>query len=165
MLLFVYYSIFYSFCQSVFHGTKIENVKNILKEELKSGNRNVYGKGIYCAPKVEYDGYMYQVVIQVRARREKIIECKYKGGNENYWYIEDSKDIRNFGVLIKRKEKQIVPEINEDIQSPFSFIVKQFNNPRKNALLKKVRSIMRDPSADPDLKQMAYYLSITSRNW
>lgn len=101
---------------NAYHGTKIRNVNSILKVGLRPGTRNQYGIGIYCSPKIktateyadsfEYEGNYYQVVIQVRVKPDKIVECKSKGGNEDYWYIEKSENIRNFGLLMKTVEKK-----------------------------------------------------------
>jgi len=96
-----------------YHGTKIYCAEPIVKEGLKPGNRNKYGIGIYCTPDISTaekyaevftspkTNKKYKIVFQNRVKPNSIIKCKSKGGPEDYWYIEDGKDIRPYSICIK----------------------------------------------------------------
>ncbi|OUM60230.1 hypothetical protein PIROE2DRAFT_14046 [Piromyces sp. E2] len=96
-----------------YHGTKNYCVESIVKEGLKPGNRNSYGIGIYCTPDIKtaekyaeiftspITNKKYKIVFQNRVKPSSIVKCKSKGGPTNYWYIEDGKDIRPYGICIK----------------------------------------------------------------
>ena len=96
-----------------YHGTKIYCAEPIAKEGLKPGVRNVYGVGIYCTPNISTaEKYAevftspvthkkYKIVFQNRVKPSSIIRCKSKGGPDDYWYVEDGKDIRPYSICIK----------------------------------------------------------------
>jgi len=96
-----------------YHGTKNYCVEPIVKKGLKPGNRNIYGIGIYCTPDINTaekyaevftspkTNKKYKIVFQNRVKPSSIIKCKSKGGPDDYWYIEDGKDIRPYGICIK----------------------------------------------------------------
>jgi len=96
-----------------YHGTKIYCAEPIVKEGLKPGKHNSYGVGIYCTPNIstaeQYSEVFinketnkkYKFVFQNRVKPSSIIKCKPKGGPEDYWYIENTKDIRSYGICIK----------------------------------------------------------------
>jgi len=96
-----------------YHGTKIYCAEPIIKEGLKPGNRNSYGIGIYCTPNIytaeKYaeiftnpnTNRRYKIVFQNRVKPSSIIECKLKGGPDDYWYIENTEDIRPYSICIK----------------------------------------------------------------
>ena len=96
-----------------YHGTKIYCAEPIAKEGLKPGVRNVYGVGIYCTPNISTaekyaevftspkTNKKYKIVFQNRVKPSSIIRCKSKGGPDDYWYVEDGKDIRPYSICIK----------------------------------------------------------------
>ena len=96
-----------------YHGTKIYCAEPIVKEGLKPGNRNAYGIGIYCTPNIytaeKYaeiftnprTNRRYKIVFQNRVKPCSIIKCKSKGGPDDYWYIENTEDIRPYSICIK----------------------------------------------------------------
>lgn len=96
-----------------YHGTKIYCAEPIAKEGLKPGHRNKFGIGVYCTPDIttaeKYSETFtnpvtkkkYKIVFQNRVKPSSIIKCKEKGGPDNYWYVEDSKDIRPYSICIK----------------------------------------------------------------
>ena len=102
-----------------YHGTKIYCAEPIAKEGLKPGKNNRYGIGVYCTPNIytaeiyaeifksPITGKKYKIVFQNRVRPSALIRCKSKGGPDDYWYVEDGKDIRPYGICIKEiKEKE-----------------------------------------------------------
>ena len=96
-----------------YHGTKIYCAEPIAKEGLQPGVRNAYGVGIYCTPNISTaEKYAevftsptthkkYKIVFQNRVKPCSIIKCKSKGGPDDYWYVEDGKDIRPYSICIK----------------------------------------------------------------
>lgn len=96
-----------------YHGTKIYCAEPIAKEGLKPGVRNAYGVGVYCTPNISTaEKYAevftspithkkYKIVFQNRVKPCSIIKCKSKGGPDDYWYVEDGKDIRPYSICIK----------------------------------------------------------------
>lgn len=98
-----------------YHGTKIQNIKSIIENGLKPGIHNVYGAGVYCTPNISTaeKGYSkpfenpvthnkYKVVLQTRVKPSSIIRCELRGGPHDYWLVEDGKDIRPYGLCIKK---------------------------------------------------------------
>ena len=112
-----------------FHGLR-HDVKNvvplIIKQGLVKGGAQAYqkamckvfktknneekqkcGKGIYCSPKIdiakEYtegiqiENQVYHLVIQCRVRPGAI---RVPVGNEDYWIIQQSDDIRPYGICL-----------------------------------------------------------------
>ena len=96
-----------------YHGTKIYYAEPIAKEGLKPGHNNKYGVGVYCTPNIstaeQYSEVFispnthkkYRIVFQNRVRPSAIVKCQSKGGPSDYWYVEDGKDIRPYGICIK----------------------------------------------------------------
>ena len=96
-----------------FHGTKIYCAEPIIQDGLKPGSRNRYGVGIYCTPNISTaekfsevftsptTHKQYKIVFQNRVKPSSIKYCKEKGGPEDFWYNEDGKDIRPYGICIK----------------------------------------------------------------
>jgi hypothetical protein len=69
----------------VYHGTKSRSLRSITKTPLKTGPRNLYGKGIYCSPNPsEAEGYADVLDIQTDAgiRQYKfMIVCRVNVSN------------------------------------------------------------------------------------
>jgi len=96
-----------------YHGTKINCAETIAKEGLKPGVRNYYGTGIYCSPNIytaeKYAEVFtdpktnknYKIVFQNRVKPSSIVNCNSKGGPDDYWYIEEKKNIRPYSICIK----------------------------------------------------------------
>ena len=96
-----------------YHGTKIYCAEPIAKEGLKPGTRNKFGVGVYCTPNIStaekyaevfispITGKKYKIVFQNRVKPSSIIRCDSKGGPDDYWYVEDGKDIRPYSICIK----------------------------------------------------------------
>ena len=96
-----------------YHGTKQDFVKSIYDNGYRVGNRNSYGKGVYCSPNIETaarysriftdnNGKKYKIVLQNRVRPSAIKKASDKGGLADYWYIEDGKDIRPYSICVKQ---------------------------------------------------------------
>ena len=69
------------------------------------------GRGIYCSPHfqvclsgysspVTVQGKNYHLILQCRVNPKKIKVCS----NHTYWVINDSKDIRPYGVLLVKSD-------------------------------------------------------------
>ena len=92
-----------------YHGTKIYCAEPIAKEGLKPGVNNAYGVGVYCTPAEKYAEIFenpnthrkYKIVFQNRIKPSSIIMSKSKGGPDDYWYVENGKNIRPYGICIK----------------------------------------------------------------
>ena len=92
-----------------YHGTRKECVNPIADEgyRLDKGRRFVHGKGIYSSPKVEvaegyatkfkHNGTIYKVVFQNRVNTVGLKMC-----NNNYWLTPNEKDIRPYGLCVKK---------------------------------------------------------------
>lgn len=101
-----------------YHGTKIYCAEPIAKEGLKPGTNNAYGVGVYCTPNITTaESYAeifenpnthkkYKIVFQNRIKPSSIIKCKSKGGPDDYWYVEDGKNIRPYGICIKEIKEE-----------------------------------------------------------
>jgi len=95
-------------------------ISKTMKEHMRPGTRQAYrngktvdgqtvGYGIYCTPKLEVAEHGYttvskdlgtKVILQCRVRPAAIKDC----GND-YWVINDPKDIRPYGLLIESAVK------------------------------------------------------------
>ena len=85
------------------------------------------GTGIYCSPHfqecfsyanpIKISDKEYRLILQCRVRPSKIKVCD---GKEEYWVINDSKDIRPYGVLLI-KEQNI-----KNIKKPEELFGKKF---------------------------------------
>ena len=95
-----------------YHGTKQENMKSIYDNGYRVGINNWYGVGVYCSPNIETaagystefigdDGKKYKIVLQNRVRPSAIKKAFDKGGPDDYWYIENGKDIRPYSICVK----------------------------------------------------------------
>ena len=94
-----------------YHGTEDIYVNKILTSELKPGNNNWYGVGVYCTPNIntalgyaesfQYQGKFYKVVLQTRVNPDKIYECKLQKGPDDYW-VALQKDIQKSSTEIIR---------------------------------------------------------------
>lgn len=95
-----------------YHGTKQNFVDSICQTGLRPGHNNFYGVGVYCSPNIDtaagyssdftgYDGKKYRVVFQNRVKPSAIRKASDKNGPIDYWYIEDGKDIRSYGICVK----------------------------------------------------------------
>ena len=95
-----------------YHETKRIFVDSIYKNGYRPGPRHLYGDGIYCTPNIETaaeyserfigdDGKLYQIVLQNRVRPSAIKKASVKGGPDDYWYIENGKDIRPYSICVK----------------------------------------------------------------
>jgi len=95
-----------------YHGTKQEFFKSIYINGYRPGHNNKYGVGIYCTPNIETaaayskkfigdDGKTYKLVLQNRVRPSAIKKASVKGGPDDYWYIENGKDIRPYSICVR----------------------------------------------------------------
>ena len=96
-----------------------QNYKCIVENGLKPGIHNAFGKGIYCTPEIstaeiysstftsDTTKKQYKIVFQNRVNPKAIVYCGAKGGPEDYWYVEDEKDIRPYGICIKEIQSEI----------------------------------------------------------
>ena len=95
-----------------YHGTKQEFYNSIYNNGYRPGHNNVYGVGIYCTPNIETaagyateftgdDGKRYKLVLQNRVKPSAIKKASDKGGPDDYWYIEDGKDIRPYSICVR----------------------------------------------------------------
>ena len=80
-----------------YHGTKIYCAEPIAKEGLKPGTAEEYAE-TFENPNTHKK---YKIVFQNRIKPSSIIKCKSKGGPDDYWYVEDGKNIRPYGICIK----------------------------------------------------------------
>jgi len=100
-----------------YHGTSESSLPGILSTGFKVGPGQKFsaetGKGIYCTPWIDVaqhysepkpvDGHCVQVVLQLRVRPsaiKKVTKAPTEIENK-YWVINDPKDIRAYGVLIR----------------------------------------------------------------
>ncbi|CAG8781701.1 38138_t:CDS:1 [Gigaspora margarita] len=93
-----------------FHGTNKDAAENIAKDgfDLLKGKRFLYGKGIYSSPDFkEAERYAkrffhqdceYKVIIQNRVNPNDL----RKANNDLYWITADDKNIRPYGICIKK---------------------------------------------------------------
>lgn len=94
-----------------YHGTRKDFVDSIADKGylLKKGKRFAYGKGIYSTPDIdiaeEYAtefkstaGVLYKVVFQNRVNPKGLVKIK----DCDYWIVPDEKDIRPYGLCIKK---------------------------------------------------------------
>ena len=95
-----------------YHGTKQEFYDSIYNNGYRPGHNNKYGVGIYCTPNIETaagyateftgdDGKRYKLVLQNRVKPSAIKKASDKGGPDDYWYIEDGKDIRPYSICVR----------------------------------------------------------------
>jgi len=108
-----------------YHGTHVDAMPSILSGGLKAGERQAYkdfvdkrtgskiGMGIYCTPNFDtaaefspafsQEGRTMQFLFQCRVRPEAIKRIHDEVGRESgaYWLINDSDDIRPYGVLVR----------------------------------------------------------------
>jgi hypothetical protein len=95
-----------------YHGTKHGSLDPILSTHLRPGTVNLYGKGIYCTPKIkeaEYycgddfvvDGKKYKFVFKCRVNPKDRVFCQDKKGPEAYWFITNPDSIRFYKLCIK----------------------------------------------------------------
>ncbi len=91
------------------------------QKSINLPNENVE-KGIYCSPHIQValisysgvginiGGKTYHLVFQCRVNPKKIKVCN----NHECWVINDSKDIRPYGVLlIKSEQKATYPSVDQ----------------------------------------------------
>lgn len=100
-----------------YHGTSESSLPGILSTGFKAGPGQKFsaetGTGIYCTPWIDVaqhysepkpvDGHCVQVVLQLRVRPsaiKKVTKAPTEIENK-YWVINDPKDIRAYGVLIR----------------------------------------------------------------
>ncbi|ELP88811.1 hypothetical protein EIN_103140 [Entamoeba invadens IP1] len=94
-----------------YHGTDPKFADPISKNGFKVGTRNLYGRGVYCSPdvqaaaiystkKTDSNSRKYKIVFQNRVKTSSIKLASDNGGPSNYWYIEDPRDIRPYGILV-----------------------------------------------------------------
>ena len=87
------------------------------KDDMAVNNPSTkVGVGIYCSPHFQeclgyanpfkISGKEYRLILQCRVRPSKIKVCN---GKEEFWVINESKDIRPYGVLLIKEQniKQI----------------------------------------------------------
>ena len=95
-----------------YHGTKQEFYNSIYNNGYRPGHNNKYGVGIYCTPNIETaavyateftgdDGKRYKLVLQNRVKPSAIKKASDKGGPDDYWYIENGKDIRPYSICVR----------------------------------------------------------------
>ena len=98
-----------------YHGTRQEFSESIYKTGLHPGNNNAYGVGVFCTPNINIaalysstfrgkDGNDYKLVFQTRVKPCAIVKCidKDPDAPNDYWYIEDEKNIRCYSICVKR---------------------------------------------------------------
>ncbi|KAF0396190.1 ubiquitin domain-containing protein [Gigaspora margarita] len=93
-----------------FHGTGKEAAENIAKDgfDLLKGRHFAHGKGIYSSPDVKvaeryakrffHQNYEYKVILQNRVNPDDL----RKANNDLYWITADDKNIRPYGICIKK---------------------------------------------------------------
>ena len=91
-----------------YHGTKSEVFNNIADEGYKIGNREAYGRGVYSAPRIDtatifaagfkYDEVNYIGVFQNRVNPNGVNIVN----NGEYWVCPDEKNIRPYGLCVKK---------------------------------------------------------------
>lgn len=113
-----------------YHGTKIKCAIPIVREGLKPGINNCYGVGVYCTPDISCaESYseiftsmttnkQYKIVFQNRVNPSKIVYCESKGGPSDYWFVEDGKDIRPYGICIKEMKQEYEQETTAEYEEP-----------------------------------------------
>lgn len=95
-----------------YHGTKHQNMKSIYDNGYRVGYNNAYGVGVYCTPNIETaaeyseeftgdDGKKYKIVLQNRVKPSAIKKASDNGGPDDYWYIENGKNIRPYSICVK----------------------------------------------------------------
>ncbi|KAF0544993.1 ubiquitin-domain-containing protein [Gigaspora margarita] len=96
-----------------YHGTAKHNTRLISEDgyDLTKGKRFAYGRGIYSTPDIhiaeqyakqfEFEGNMYVVVFQNRVNPVNL--QRFPVSNGEYWVSEKGKDVRPYGICIKRK--------------------------------------------------------------
>ena len=95
-----------------YHGTRQEYFNSIYNNGYRPGHNNKYGVGIYCTPNIETaaqyaqeftgdDGKRYKLVLQNRVKPSAIKKAADKGGPDDYWYIENGKDIRPYSICVR----------------------------------------------------------------
>ena len=95
-----------------YHGTRQEYFNSIYNNGYRPGHNNAYGVGIYCTPNIETaalyaqeftgdDGKRYKLVLQNRVKPSAIKKASDKGGPDDYWYIENGKNIRPYSMCVK----------------------------------------------------------------
>ncbi|CAG8621821.1 16141_t:CDS:1, partial [Acaulospora colombiana] len=81
---------------------------------LSKGTRFAYGRGIYSTPDInvaekyatefEHKGEKYIVVLQNRINPANLIKIgKQQTGLGEYWISKDEKDVRPYGICIRKK--------------------------------------------------------------
>lgn len=107
------------FCSSsavAYHGTGLHNTRSIAEDGflLSKGKRFRFGQGIYTTPDIAVaelyaseftaNGNTYKVVIQnrVNPKNVKIISGSDTGIGGSYWITEKEKDIRPYGICVKK---------------------------------------------------------------
>ena len=104
-----------------YHGTSMESAKKIMKEGVKVGHRDRFGKGVYSSPSIhvaegysspfDYGGKHYNVILQNRVNpaddRLKIIGASETKAGGDYWISPHNDpargvhDVRPYNILIK----------------------------------------------------------------
>ncbi|CAG8628061.1 18936_t:CDS:1 [Gigaspora margarita] len=96
-----------------YHGTAKHNARSIAEDGylLSKGKRFAYGRGIYSTPDIhiaeqyatefEFEGIKYVMVFQNRVNPANLQRIPV--GNSEYWVSEKGKDVRPYGICIKRK--------------------------------------------------------------
>ncbi|RIA85507.1 hypothetical protein C1645_714984 [Glomus cerebriforme] len=99
-----------------YHGTARHNCKSIAEEGylLCKGERFLFGHGIYSTPNIDvaylyateftHGGNNYKVVFQNRTNPNNLIRVsKERTGAGEYWISPDEKDLRPYGICIKKE--------------------------------------------------------------
>ncbi|CAG8589341.1 6439_t:CDS:2 [Paraglomus occultum] len=99
-----------------YHGTAKHNSKLISEEGylLSKGKRFAYGRGIYSTPDVsvaelyatefEFERKRYVIIIQNRVNPKNLIKINaITTGVGEYWISEKERDVRPYGICIKKK--------------------------------------------------------------
>eukprot|EP00747_Dinoflagellata_sp_TGD_P196002 gnl/TRDRNA2_/TRDRNA2_65541_c0_seq1.p1 gnl/TRDRNA2_/TRDRNA2_65541_c0~~gnl/TRDRNA2_/TRDRNA2_65541_c0_seq1.p1 ORF type:complete len:318 (-),score=42.96 gnl/TRDRNA2_/TRDRNA2_65541_c0_seq1:113-1066(-) len=100
-----------------YHGTEQKNLPGILSTGFHVGSRQKFeaevGAGVYCTPDLRVASYYaypqlvsdhsVQIVLQMRVKPEaiKAITTGQKRWENKYWVINDPRDVRAYGVLIR----------------------------------------------------------------
>ncbi|CAG8521611.1 988_t:CDS:1 [Ambispora leptoticha] len=93
-----------------YHGTAKHNARKICEEGylLSKGKRFLFGRGIYSTPDVniakdyatefEFEGKKYIMIFQNRVNPMNLVKIE----EHNYWISKEDKDVRPYGICIKR---------------------------------------------------------------
>ena len=91
-------------------------MKSIYDNGYRVGNINAYGVGVYCTQNIKTaagyseeftgdDGKKYKIVLQNRVKPSAIKKASDIGGPDDYWYIENGKNIKPYSYVWENVNK------------------------------------------------------------